>query len=316
MNALITGAGLVGSQIAHLEQAAGRRPVLFDIAPRAESIRDFVDLDRCALMRGDLGSPLALIEAIRKHDVATIIHTAAYPGLTVGGLADPLGTVQVNILGTVHVLEAARIMGVQRVVLCSSSAIYTYAGGEDAGGEGMEEAYPRPMSLYATTKQASEDLGLNYARTYGIDVVCVRFSSVFGPWRSGGGGIATVQMESMLRSTLAGSPVTVERPRREWVYSKDAALGTHLAATVEAANLKDRVFNIGMGVSIGGEEMAVALNALGTGAEITVVEPPAGSYLTTDRPPMDATRAREQLGFVPQYLTDRAISDYADWMRS
>lgn len=312
MTVLITGAGLVGAQIASLEQQAGRTPVLFDFAPRTDALADFVDLDRCHLVRGDILNPLAIVEAINRHKVTRIIHTAAFGGLTAGARIFPLPTVQVNIVGTANILEAARVLGLERVVLCSSSAIYTYKGGQDGGAPGREEAYPRPSTIYATTKQAMEDLGLNYAAEFGLDVLAVRFASVFGPWRAGGGGILSVAAETWLRAALAGEPISIPPTRLEWVYSKDAAQGAFLACHVEKP--KDRVFNIGMGVASGGPEIAAAIEGAAPGAKVTVEDNPPKGAVIVDMKAMDPARAREQLGYRAAFQMPEAMADYCAWL--
>src|SRR5262249_34728165 len=121
MSVLITGAGLIGSQIARLEQEAGRTPVIFDIAPRADALADFVDLDRCVVVRGDVTNPLDLVNAIQSNGVRRIVHCAAHGGLTPGSNAAPLTSTLVNVMGSAYVLEAARVLKLDRVVLASSS---------------------------------------------------------------------------------------------------------------------------------------------------------------------------------------------------
>jgi nucleoside-diphosphate-sugar epimerase len=312
---LITGAGLVGAQIARLEQEAGRPPVLFDMAPRHDALKDFVDLERCEIVRGDLLSPLDLVAVVKAKGITHIVHTAAYPGLTVGAVKAPLASVQVNFIGTAHVLEVARLMDVERVVVCSSSALYTKQGGDDRGAPGHEEAWPRSVTLYSTAKQAAEDLALNYVKDFGLDVRAVRYASVFGPWKAGGGGIATTTMEQYLRGAQAGGPVRVDAPRREWVYSKDAALGTLKALWTD--QIKDRVFNIGMGLSVSGEDIAAALRDLFPGSDVQVSDGPTeGPYAAGDMPAMSATRARKQLDFHPCYPMAVALADYRDWLLS
>lgn len=329
MTVLITGAGLVGAQIARLEQDAGRRPVLFDVAPRLDALSDHVDLQRCDVVRGDLLNSLDIVDAITEHRVTRIIHTAAHPGLTPGGQDDPLNAVRINILGTAHVLEAARILGLDRVVACSSSVLHvSLAGGEDNGAPGMENAYPRTTSIYATTKQALENLAGNY-NALGLDVVCVRFSAVFGPWAPGGGGPATSAMGDWLTALAAGQDVPILPMRTEWLYSKDAGRGAWLACWAE--NLEDRVFNIGSGVShdshelvadfqrlVPGAEVRVSADGAGLGAELQRAMEVSGAVSTgsstalTD--PMSLDRARRQLGYEPQFPLPAALADYYAWI--
>jgi len=309
MSVLITGAGLVGSQIARLEQEAGRTPVIFDVAPRPDALADFVDLERCVIVRGDVTNPLDLVNAVESNGVRRIVHTAALGGLTPGSNAAPLTSTMVNVMGTAYVLETARILKLDRVVLASSSTLYlSLVGGEDNGGAGLEEAYPRPNNIYAANKQAAEDLGRSYRNAFGLDVVAVRYGAAFGPWGPGGGGPATAAVERWLRSSLVGDPVEIGMSGVDWVYSKDAAKGTYLACWAE--KLDDQLFNLGMGRPIPGQEMADAINAAIPGASATV----ADNAIDPKRPAMNIDRAKGQLGYDVEYPMDVAIRDYCDWL--
>ena len=202
MAILITGSGLLGSQIARLEVERGELPVVLEIAPQPEALADIVAIKELRLIQGDVLNPLDLARICREEKISRMIHTAANPLLTVGAQKNPYASVQLNIMGTMNVLEAARIFGVERVVFCSSSVLYRYiTGGEDRGPLLQEEAYPRPSTIYASTKQAAENLGLNYAESFGVDFVAVRFPAVFGPWRGrGGGGPSNLMREMVERS--------------------------------------------------------------------------------------------------------------------
>ncbi len=150
--------------------------------------------------------------------------------------------------------------GIKRVVVSSSSVLNHYLeGGEDGGDFGKEEAFPRPTTFYAATKQAVENLGLNYAKWCGIEFAGLRYGAVFGPWSgTGGGGPSNVVREAM-RSALAGREAILPPGAMEWVYSKDAARGTVMA--LDAEDLGRRVFDITMGSLTTPNEMASALQA-------------------------------------------------------
>jgi UDP-glucose 4-epimerase len=292
-----------------LEQEAGRTPVIFDFAPRTDALADFVDLDNCVIVRGDVTNPLDLVAAVTANNITRIVHTAAFGGLLVGSIANPLTSTMVNTMGTAHVLEVARILKLERVVLASSSTLYNgLAGGEDNGAYGMEEAYPRPNSIYGANKQAAEDLGRAYASSYGMDVVAVRYAGVFGPWRPGGGGKATVMLEECLRAAIAGRPGQISITGMDWVYSKDAAAGTHLACWADG--YENRLFNLGMGRPYGADEIADAINA----ATGTTFASPSDSPISPNLPAMNTDRAHHQLGFKLEYPMDVAIRDYHDWI--
>jgi len=309
MSVLITGAGLVGSQIARLEQEAGRTPVLFDLVPRPDALADFIDLDQAVIVRGDVTNPLDLVAAITSNGVTRVIHTAAFGGLTMGSNVAPLTSTLVNTMGSAYVLEAARVLKLDRVVLCSSSTLYmSMVGGEDEGAYGLEEAYPRVNNVYAANKQAAEDLGRAYQKTFGLDVVAVRFAAVFGPWGPGGGGAATTRMENWIRSSMAGEPAEVTISGADWVYSKDAAQGAHKACWADGYT--DRLFNLGMGRPYPGAEIADDINAVtGTGSAKASL-----SAISPGKPAMNIDRAKQQLGYAVEYPMGVAIRDYREWL--
>src|SRR4029079_11332964 len=179
------------------------------------------------------------------HAITRIAHTAN-PLLTLGAQKEPYAAINLNIMGTVNVLEAARITDLKRVVVSSSSVLNHYLeGGADGGDFGHEEAFPRPTTFYSATKQAVESLGLNYAKWCGIEFAGLRYGAVFGPWSGAGGGGPSNIIRQALKDALAGREATVPPVVMEWVYSKDAAGDTVMA--LDAKDWGSRVFNLPMG---------------------------------------------------------------------
>jgi len=313
MAILVTGSGLVGSQVARLLVEAGERPVVLDLAPVPDAIADIVDPRQLSLVQGDVLNPLDLVRVLRAERVSRIIHTAANPLLTVGAQREPASAIQVNIMGTTNVLEAARAVGVERVVFTSSAVLSHYlVGGEDRDDPLKEEAYPRPSTFYAATKQAAENLGLCYARWLGVDFVAIRYAAVIGPWRGrGGGGGPSQTFRELMERSLAGQVAAMPRRHTEWLYSKDAAAAALLA--LHAKGLESRVFNIGTGRMVSAEDVAAAVSRIVPGARIRIDPPHAGAPAPEMRGPLDLTRARAELGYAPQYDLEAAIGDYVAW---
>jgi nucleoside-diphosphate-sugar epimerase len=136
MATLIVGAGLVGSQIARMLVEAGEQPVLMDPAAQPEALGEIVDIARVRLVEGDVLKPFSLMQVIRDNAITRIIHTAANPLLTLGAQRDPFSAIQLNIMGTVNVLEAVRVLKLERVVVSSSNVLSHYlAGGEGKGDQ-------------------------------------------------------------------------------------------------------------------------------------------------------------------------------------
>ena len=314
MTVLITGAGVIGSQIARILVERGEQPVLMDFAPQEDALNQIVDLETVSLVRGDVLSQFSLSEVILRHKVERIIHTVANPMLTMGAYENPYAAIQLNIMGTVNVLEAARIMGLKRVVVSSSStAGHHIDGGEGKGNKALEEAYPRPVTLYASTKLAIENIGLNYAKWNGVDFAAVRYGAVAGPWGGKGGGGPTGAFHTIVSQALRGEEVVVPSIAFEWVYSKDAAEGTVQA--LYAADLKTRVFYITMGTVVSPDQLAEAVLEVVPGAKVRIDDTPSGGLPLPDlHVESDITLAREALGFSPQYGIVESVRDMAEWL--
>jgi nucleoside-diphosphate-sugar epimerase len=315
MAILIIGAGLVGSQIARILVEQGEKPVLMDRAHQPEALGEIVDLARVTQVGGDVLQPLELTKVLREHDIAEIVHMAANPMLTLGAQRDPYAAVQLNIMGTMNVLEAGRIHRIKRVVVASSNVLSHFiAGGEGGGDAAKEEAFPRPTTFYATTKQAVENLGLNYARWCGVEFAALRYGAVFGPWSGHGGGGPSNVMREAVRRALAGEEAVLPSGGMEWVYSKDAAMGTVLA--LKAGNLPSRIFNITMGVVATPEDMADALRAVIPGTKVRIETPAAAAVsLPNMTRPSDLGLAGSVLNYAPRFGLIDALRDFTAWLK-
>jgi nucleoside-diphosphate-sugar epimerase len=314
---LIIGAGLVGSQVAQILIERGERPILMDFAAQPDALGQILDLSQAVLVEGDILRPFTISQAIVEHGITEIVHTAANPLLTLGAQRDPYSAIQLNIMGTVNVLEAARVHKLRRVVVSSSNVLNHYiagGGGDDPSKPMTEEAFPRPTTFYSGTKQAIETLGLNYAKWSGVDFAAMRYGAVMGPWGGRGGGGPSNVFRTMIETALAGGEAIVPPSTMEWVYSKDAAMGTVLA--LKAADLKSRIFNITMGGLTTPDEMAAAIREVIPSARIRIERPSgAGVSLQNMHRISDLTLAREVLGYTPRFGLVDAVRDMAEWLK-
>ena len=194
---------------------------------------------------GDVLRPLSIVDALQSHGITQIAHTAANPLLTLGAQNEPYSAINLNIMGTVNVLEVAD-ESVSSESWCHRRACSTTTSTAARHGElAKEEAFPRPTTFYAATKQAVENLGLNYAKWCGRQFAGLRYGAMFGPWSgAGGGGPSNIVREAM-RNALAGKDATIPPGAMGWVYSKDAARGTVMA--LDAKDLGPAYLNITMG---------------------------------------------------------------------
>ncbi|MGH7003077.1 MAG: NAD-dependent epimerase/dehydratase family protein [Alphaproteobacteria bacterium] len=316
MTTLIVGAGLVGVQVARILVERGERPVLMDHAPQPRALGEIFDLARAELVVGDILRPLMLADVMRKHDIARVVHTAANPMLTLGAQRDPFAAIQLNIMGTVNVIEAARVQGIKRVVVSSSNVLNHFlVGGDGSGDEMREDGFPRPSTFYAATKQSIESLGLNYARWCGIEFAAMRYGAVFGPWSGQGGGGPSNVMRTAVQAALDGGEAVLPAGAMEWVYSKDAATGTVQA--LDAATLGLGVFNITMGSLSSPEDTAKALQSVVPGAKVRIETPKAAAVSLPDMKRVsDLSVAKRVLGFAPKFRLADGIRDLAEWLKA
>ncbi len=316
MTTLVIGAGLVGSQVARILVEEGKKPVLMDSAAQTKSIGEIVSLDKVTMISGDILRPLSVVKAIRDHGITGIVHTAANPMLTLGAQTDPYSAINLNIMGTVNVLEAARVCGVPRVVVSSSNVLNHYLAGGGGQTEPMnEEAYPRPTTFYSATKQAIESLGLNYSKWCNVQFAGMRYGAVFGPWSGAGGGGPSNVVRDALRKVMAGEEAIVPAGTMEWVYSKDAGRGTVLA--LRAKDLGTAVFNVTMKQPTSPDEFVQALREIVPGAKVRIETPKASAVsLPNMRRSSDPTISRQTLGYEPQFDILGALKDMHAWMKA
>ncbi len=323
MSVLVTGAGLVGCQIAAQLVARGERVVLYDAAPQYSAIADIVPLDGVKVAPGDVLDLPHLLRTIRSEDIDRVAHTA---GLLVAGVArNPYMGVRINVDGTATVLEAARLERLRRVVFASSGTIYISA--YPSFSAPMPEDFrldilgERPSMVYAATKLFCEWLGLSYLDAFAVDFVALRFDSIFGPWRGALGGRFSNLMKQLMLGALHRQPVAVDSALTwaggdQFVYSKDAARSVVLALFADPARLPRRVYNVAMGRLYDFDDIIRLVRQRYPTADITVRE-----VVTTGlggapirHQAYDMTAAREELGFIPEYDMDRAIADYGEWL--
>ena len=314
MATLITGAGLVGSQIARIKVESGERPVVCDVKPQLDAIRQIVDSQKIDLVIGDVLNLEGLEEIVRKYGIKKVIHTAANPMLTVGAAQNPYNAIRLNIMGTINVLETARKLNLERVVFTSSSVLYTYRKGGLESGKLSEDNYPRPTTVYASTKLACENLGLNYAETCGVDFVAVRFGAIFGPWSGSGGGGPSTMFKQLIEKSIKGEEATLSPRVIEFVYSKDAARSTVLAS--ESNNVSSRIYNVGMGKIYTPHEIVESIKKILPMAKIKVEELSIGSPSVKADQPVTLERSRREIGYEPLYDMPKALADYIDWYKT
>ena len=307
MNILITGAGLIGAHTARHAVDAGNKVALFDLSPNRYYIQKIVGKDRVEVVAADMRDLPALLSALERSNVDTLVHTAGLIGSRVQENSYTGATN--NILGTVNVLEAARLRGLRRVVYISTFGVYDRAKIDDTV---VRETHPiGGHNLYATTKVCSEHLVHAYAAMYKLDTAIIRPGGVFGRGFYVGGSTVGKVMRDLALSVIKGVPITLDANTyglNEYVYGKDVGLAVFLACQKE--NLGQRVYNAGSGVVTAPEDLAQLIKELSPNVKVTV----SGKVRADGKKniPLDLSVSKAELGYTPRFPLKEALRDYMD----
>ena len=307
---LVTGgSGLVGAYAVKMLIDRGERPVIYDVAVNERLLNAVeVETGKIAAVRGDMMDLPALISVLRDHDCDRIIHLAAFLGEEVQ--RRPYSGVRLNFMGTVNVFEAARLERVSRIVFPSSGTVYLGSLGE--GLQKIDETIAmNPPSIYAATKASCEFMGRAYAKRYGFEFVCLRYTGgLYGPSPAALKATREIAIQQMIRAAVRGEAAKIGWPYgpAEILYGKDAAKGTVLAVLKD--KFKDTLFHIGNGITLSGDDIVAAVCGAFPGSNIELVKEKNPMPYPDARLASDFSRAKEQLGYEPEYSIEKAVLDY------
>ena len=312
---LITGGlGFLGVNLAKLLCDAGERVLLTSnrnievpplLAPYLDKALKIIPLDITSLEN--------VSKAIQDFGVKSIVHAAIR---SEKGNTPLYQAMNVNITGTINVIEAARRAGIKRVIFISSEAVY----------QGMADTIPfkEEEKLFITsdrfipgTKKAGEILCLMYAKEYDMEVASVRLTRLYGPLYRGIRNLPGLMVEKAVK----GLPIDLGNydptEAHDFFYIKDAAQA--LTLLLSAPTLRHRIYNLGFGklTSIG--EFADAIKKLLPETEIHLGDGP-GPLVSTKTPMdiqtcVDISRISEETGFTPEFDAYRGVEHYISWAR-
>jgi UDP-glucose 4-epimerase len=292
MSILVTGGlGFAGRHIVKTLMKEGQRVVSYN--------RDYSksDSEQVTAVQGELVDIPRLVETMRAEQVSGIIHTAAmsHPEISV---AVPITTFAANVTGTLHVLEAARMAGVNRFVNFSSECVY----GDNP--EPISEATAvRPKTPYAVTKVCTEQLCSVYAALYGVDAISLRITEIYGR------GLRMPEvMNDMIKAAAAGKTFALEEgadQKFHFVHVEDVARAALLA--VKAAGGDQRVVNISGGPQV---RLADVREKVLAQLPQAVIELGPGPITGWDQQgPFDIAAANRLIGYQPSWSLHQGIAD-------
>jgi nucleoside-diphosphate-sugar epimerase len=291
--ALVTGgAGFIGSHLVdELVANRCRVTVLDNLSTGHRRNIDHLG-DRIDFVEGDIRDSGLLNQVVKGCEV--VFHQAAVVSVS-QTVRDPSHSCEVNDLGTVRVLDAARRNGVRRVVMASSSAVY----GDDPRMPKTEEMIPKPLSPYAVQKLTGEYYASVFGGLYGLETVCLRYFNVFGPRQDPSSPYSGVISIFMNKATAGEAPpytVTAASPGILFIVM-DVVRANILAATEAAA--ADRVYNVGTGAIIRILDLWKLIGELSNVKIDPVFNPPRAGDIRESV--SDIGRIRQSLGFRPRW---------------
>jgi UDP-glucose 4-epimerase len=311
MKVLITGGmGVIGAETSRRFVKEGHRPVVYARHSDDRLVGDVSD--KIDFEAGDILDLPRLLDIIKRHKVTHIVHAAAFVGAV--SAQNPAMSIQVNVMGTVNVLEAARLFDIRRLVYTSAKGVYGPVTGKYAAPTyaPIPEDMPKfPQRIYDSAKLMCEQTVLYYAANHGVDAAILRFATTYGPGktaRHGKMGVTSEIVENPFRGLPFHHPYGAEA-KDDFVYNKDSAYGVYLATIAE--KVPSRVYNIGSGEAHSLGDIAAAVRKKIPSADIRIG--PGDNFLGMPyslHGVYDIGRAQKELGFKPQYNIDLAVEDY------
>ncbi|MCB8883184.1 NAD(P)-dependent oxidoreductase [Acidisoma cellulosilytica] len=295
---LVTGAGgLIGNAVRVALEARGTPVVPTDMGSRTE--------EGLALVALDLRDTHRLHEIVLREGVGAIVHCGGLSG-PMQGKDNPAQLIAINTIGSVNMLEVARIQGLRRVVLLSSVSAYGHTPPGTAAVP--EDVLLQPNTVYGASKAATEAIMRGYVLEHGVNAVALRPGWLYGPRRT-----THCEIRHMLLAGLHDRPLRLPASAdasRQFIHVDDMARAILLAL--------DRNGFAGKAYTINGLETTTLQSV---GAKVAKHFPKLD--LSFDGPadgdvqaPFDLSAAERDLGFRPDIDLDTGIASYLGWMKS
>jgi len=313
MKILITGgAGFIGSHLAEALVGRGDEVVLldefndyYDPAIKRRNLAALRDHRAVTVIEGDIRDRDLLGRVFDQHVLDVVVHLAARAGVR-PSLEDPLLYSEVNVRGTLNILEAMRARGLRRLVFASSSSVY---GNPDESPFREDARVDKPISPYAATKAAGELLCFNYFHLFKISTNALRFFTVYGPRQR-----PDMAIHKFTALIDQGQPVPFYgdgSTERDYTYYTDIVAG--ITAAIDR-DLGFEIFNLG-------ESRTTTLSEL-----VALIEKHLGTTAILNRQPMqpgdvqrtcaDVAKARRLLGYDPTTSMDEGVRSFVAWYRA
>jgi UDP-glucuronate 4-epimerase len=331
MKVLVTGtAGFIGSHVALQLLERGDVDIGFDnlkdyydVNQKKARLARFMTHPRYTHVHADLADRTSMESVFATHKPQRVINLAAQAGVRYAA-ENPHIYVASNITGFLHILEGCRQHGVEHLVFASTSSVY---GANTALPFSEHQSTEHPLTLYAASKKANEQMAHSYAHLYGLPCTGLRFFTVYGPW-----GRPDMALFLFTRAILAGEPIKVfnnGHHRRSFTYIDDIVEGVIRA--LDTVPTKDthwnggapdpassgvasyRLYNIGNAESVELlRYIEVLEQCLGRKAQMEMLPLQAGDVPDTEADVSELIRA---VGYAPRVSVDTGVASFVNWYR-
>jgi len=315
MTYLVTGgAGFIGSHVVRDLVREGEQVVVYDWFPERSALSRLLSEEEIKssvkIVHGDVTNFSQLIRSLQENNVEKVIHMAAIMLLEFN--ANPLLGVRVNCEGTASVFEAARFVGLKKVVWASSGSVF-----------GPPEKYPEeyipndaphyPQNIYGAAKSFDEFVAAYYSDRYGLDITALRFVMVYGAGQVRGRTAAIIR--ELVCHPALGKPGKVPAAGDNilgWTYVDDAARATVLAS--KASKTRTKAFSV-RGEIHTVQEIADYVKELVPDADITLLPLEKSASHTIMTCKYDTRMIEEELSFHPQWTMKQGIRETMNTVR-
>ena len=313
MRVFVTGAaGFVGSRLSKTLLDRGDSVVGFDNfndyyaqSHKDRHLKDLLDNPRFEMIKGDLRDAELLRRLFQTHRPDAVAHLAGMAAVRYS-VQYPLLYADVNVQGSVNVLDAARHIGTPTCVMASTGSVY----GADTAVPFVETAAAAmPLAPYPASKRAMELFAFSYAHLWKLPTTIVRFFNVYGPH-----GRPDMMPWQLTMKILAGETYPLYgagKLKRDWTYVDDIVAGIVLSIDTRLAN---EILNIGCGCPVENVEFVEILESLlGKKARMVDTPTPASEPLITYA---DVSKARRLIGYQPKVPVAEGLKRFVEWMKA
>jgi nucleoside-diphosphate-sugar epimerase len=259
MRILVTGgAGFIGSNLVEQLLIQGHYVRVIDnfSTGKEENLKFEDDLERNLQIYEDTITSFSAC-LMTTTNIDYVFHLAAIPSVQ-GSVEDPVGYNQVNVNGTLNILETSKFNKVKRVIFASSSAIY----GDQEGIVRKEEMRPNPLSPYALQKYTAETYCTLYSRLYGLETISLRYFNIFGPKQSPDSMYAPV-IPAFIKALIMDKRPSIYgdgEQSRDFTYVSNAVSANILAMEKDKTN--GEFLNVGCGRNISLNQLFASLKEI------------------------------------------------------